>query len=162
MTSKVYLIRIRTPRVLFDLVKRLQPIGEVLSFREINPADAYASDREHAPAAEPRVNPALGRKLNISEQEREARRQRALEMGNRRRNEVYVVLGPILKSNQYAPQDTIIKLLNATSVRPLRDGEWNSKNIGPYIEYALAQLTSPTDTPPEVPVTIAPRGSDTK
>jgi hypothetical protein len=151
MSNRTYIIKLSTKLKLSDMMRRLEPIGEVVSFRE-------ASEHETTvPGPNGVAAPAVGQVKSyvrtLTDAQRaamsEARRQSANEAIRKRREWVYPELSRILRANQYAPIGTIVKLLNQTDVRPLRDGSWRDANIGPYIEYALARMTSPNDTATE-------------
>lgn len=141
--AKVYIVKLSTERTLSDMMKRLEPIGTVISFREAEALETAV------PGLNGIASPIIKRRVAYSNPEAvSALRTKTMnEIANKRRNEVYPVLAEYLRSHQYAALEQLVGFLNKSSVRPLRNGPWNNANIQPYLEYTLAKMTSPNETP---------------
>lgn len=139
--AKIYIIKLSTNRTLSDMMKRLEPVGTVISFREAEALETAVPGINGVAAPIIRVQ----RQYTNPEAVKAARSKAMMDVANKRRDDVYPVLSEYLRNHQHVPLEQIVAFLNQSSVRPLRNGPWNNYNIKPYLDYTLAKMTSPNE-----------------
>lgn len=135
MAKHTYIFKVASRLSLSNLASKLEEHGDILSMRE-----DLGNDTTYTPVLKkPRAQE--------SEEAKRKKSETRIRMVEEKKNEVYLVLAPILKSNPHAPLSRIVTELNRTTdIRNERKTEWNETNIQPYLTDTLERMTKPDET----------------